>query len=376
MKKIGLIFFWGIMVLINTITAQEIVLKSKELNTDRKITVYLPSSYDPARTYPTIYVLDGERIGSSVFGINEYLATCERTMPAIVVAIHQDTLRWADCNYNAETSELKASGKRFKAFLLNEIRPLVDSLFSTSSYSILAGHSFTATFAQLLLLDDQNPFKAFISISPYIPGDLSGKTYKWLTQSKLKKFLFLSTAEFDLSGHKATITQLNKSLERFEFPDHRYYFENYEKKTHLTLVPISIEEGLSQCFKHYSPFHLSTVSKEEIKKIDATSLKKYYANLNEVYDTLLPIRKEDLEFTLSMLETVKKWDQLNLLAEESIVLYPEFYAGYYSLGYYYEHLKAYEKALAWFELGYSKLGDDILNKEDFYTDIERLKKKK
>lgn len=88
----------------------------------------------------------------------------------------------------------------------------------------------------------------------------------------------------------------------------------------------------------------------------------------------MPVRKDDLESIYWIAEEREDWESLKKIGEFSIDLYPEYSDGYFMLSAVAEQNKSYKKALKLYKKGYSNLGDDVLNKKDFYRHIERLKK--
>ncbi len=353
--------------------SQEIRLYSPVLDQERTISIHLPANFDSLKAYPAIFVLDGERIGTVVSGINDYLVTCERTMPSIVVAIHQDTLRWRDCAYKSGTSEWTTTGEKFHAFLRSELIPYVNSHYKTTGYMALAGHSFTATFLYLELLKGEIPFDSYIALSPYLPEDLQQKVKALQEKAVRIPDVFTVTASDDLSGHRQSIVQFQKRISK-ENPD-AIAFRNFAGKSHLTLVPSGVEEGLNFIFRDYSSLSSRYVFSKKVPMISKPDLIEYYRRMEEKYGVHLTIRTGDIEFALFTVTTHQEWVRLKELSEWAITFVPEHYCGYYGMGTYLEHLKQYDRALEYFQRGYDHLGEEVLNKADFYKDIERVRSK-
>ncbi len=366
----------GCLWLLFPVCSQEIRFYSPVLDQDRIISIHLPANFDSLKAYPTIFVLDGERIGKVVSGINDYLATCERTMPSIVVAIHQDSLRWKDCAYKASTSELTTTGKKFHTFLQSELISYVNSHYKTTGYMSLVGHSFTATFLYLELLKGEISFNSYIALSPYLPVGLQLKVKALQKIPALIPDLFTVTASNDLSGHRQSIAQFQKRMSKEQERAVAIDFRNFAGKSHLTLVPSGVEEGLNFIFRDYSSLNSRYLLSKKIPVISKPDLLDYYRKMEEKYRVHITIRTEDIEFALFTLTHHRKWDQLKELAEWAITSVPEHYCGYYGMGTYLEHLKIYDQSLEYFQKGYDCLGEDVLNKADFYKDIERVRSKK
>lgn len=358
-----------------SVAQQKIFVHSKILETDRSISVYLPAGYDSSKTYPVIYVLDGERIGALVASTNDYLVTCERTIPAIVVGIHQDTLRWTDCGYSAKTGEWSEQGKKFRVFLKEELKTYIRDRYHTSVYSVLIGHSFTASYAYLMALNDPESFQSYLALSPYLPESLQQKAVKYLQDKSLVFSLITITSSNDLSGHKSSIHKFREKLKKIGFSSEQVAFENLGQKTHLTLVPQGIEESLSFSFRNAQPLNLHFQYSSKMPVMDLEKLEIYYQKMNKTYGIASDICQEDFEFALNSLVYHHEWDKLKTLSEFTIQKNPFFYAGYYGLGAFYENKKQFGAALESYQKGFEQLGEDIANKADFYKDIERVRKK-
>ncbi len=354
--------------------SQEIKIQSVVLEKERTVTVSLPANFDSSKAYPTIYVLDGDRIGPVVSGINDYLVTCERTMPAIVIAIHQDTLRWKDCGYKFKTSELTTEGEAFHSFLKSDLVPYIDSRYKTTNYRVLVGHSFTATYLYLTWLKGEIPFNSYIALSPFLSLDLQMKVTDKFKNDKNTPDFFTVTGSNDLSVHKLGIRNLRKQLAKEKLAD-KIHFQDLEGKSHLTLVPVGIEEGLSDVFQDYQVLSNNYLFSKKIPIIDKSTLESYYQNRHKKYGVSLEMREEDLEFASFTLSHHRLWNQLKELSEWTIKSFPDYYSGYYGMGAYFEKQKDYKQALEYFQAGYDKLGADVLNKEDFHKDIDRVKAK-
>ena len=57
------------------------------------------------------------------------------------------------------------SGKNFTQYLLNEVIPFIDSTYSSSGFNAMIGHSNGAEYNHILMLNQGNPIRGFISLS-------------------------------------------------------------------------------------------------------------------------------------------------------------------------------------------------------------------
>lgn len=357
-------------------SAEQLKFKSDILKETRELTIYTPDDFDSSRAYPVIYVLDGHYLGGIVQETNQYLAHFDRTLPVITVSIHQDTTRWSDCAYNWRTSELKVKGIGFYAFLTEELVPFVRSNYKTTSYSVLVGHSYTATYVCLDWVKTTPFFSAHIAMSPYLPTDLKDKMLAVVHPEETQ--LSIITSENDLSLHKSMILDFQKKRKQQKRTEHEIYIRNAGEKSHATLVPVGLEISLNELFQDAQSLFNQYA---KIRKMSAypvytkTDLLTYYERIQHKYGIAIFPWLEDMEYAFMVLERNKNREDLLELANWVIREFPDSYAGYYGLGAYYEKKKDYAQALVNYELGYTKLGEECLNKIDFWRDVERLRGK-
>ncbi len=354
--------------------SQSLSFFSEALQTNRTIDVYLPENYDSLRAYPVMYVLDGNYVGGIAHETNEFLAYFDRSFPCITVAIRQDSTRWADCGYSWKNNDYTERGKQFLEFLTQEVPQYIGKQLKTTTFTILVGHSFTASYACLDWNSESAHFSEYIALSPYLPDDFLDALESHSRHTK--KGLTIITSDHDLSGHRMGCTTLAERIAKE--PNAVLAVQNVGNKTHSTLVPVGLEVALNRlyqpmqsCFNAYS----DVKSLKEMPVMTLQDLLLRYENCTTKFGITAKPKAEDVEFALMTLETRKNRKYREELANWAIVQFPENYVGYYGLASVFEEQKDFQKALELYEKGYSKLGDDTLNKADFYRDVERMKKK-
>ncbi len=148
---------------------QTITIDSEALNQERILKVYLPPEYSEEDVYPVIYITDA---GTSNFeAAKSYLDVLttpiyDAVPKSILVGISHD-----DRNADLDVFQTE-SGERFTRHLFNEVLPTIDSLFNTSGFNVMAGHSNGAEFNHFLFIEEKNPFRGFISMSTNFNTDV------------------------------------------------------------------------------------------------------------------------------------------------------------------------------------------------------------
>lgn len=359
---------------------------SEFLNEDRTIRIQLPKSYErnPLQQYPLVLCLDGEYLFYAVTGNTEMLspAFADKMPEVLVVGIDQNYpaeneryARWIDCNYGESTGMPIEKGIAFKQFIEKELLPLLEKKYRAGKFRLIAGHSFTANYIHYFLIQNPGIFKAYIALSPYIPEAAVDTLVHSMQKSSNPLSYFLCTSEFDLRGHRNNIRNLDTTaFQPVKNPNFRYMYRNYRDETHLSLVARALPEALRFVFSGYAP--IEEVPEPVLCSADSLLdyLKQKYAVIHELYGIELQYREEDLLSISGLIEELEAWDQLKILGELSISALPESCYGYYMLGTVEEKRGNLEKALAYYKTGFSKLSAGVLNKADFYLDIERVEK--
>lgn len=185
-------------------------VRSRVLGELRTYSVHVPeSAQDPLygrQRYPVIYVLDGETQFQSAAATVERLGDVRSIPEAIVVAIHNTnrvrdfTPTHIESGYylNREAAMASGGGENFIRFLQQELLPRIDSLYPTTSYRMLVGHSLGGLLVLYALLHHPTAFHAYVAIDPSLWWDdalLVRQAGGLLTQPQLAgKTLFLPVA--------------------------------------------------------------------------------------------------------------------------------------------------------------------------------------
>jgi predicted alpha/beta superfamily hydrolase len=254
-------------------------LRSRVLGEPRTYSVYVPkSAQDPLyarQRYPVLYVLDGETQFQSVVTTAERLAAARVIPEAIIVAVH-NTNRVRDftpthitSGYYMSREEATSSGggENFTRFLQQELAPHIDSLYSTTSYRMLIGHSLGGLLVLHTLLHHPTAFQAYVAIDPSLwwdEGLLVRQASALLKQPQLAgKTLFLPIATaFKETVDTVALTQRStpKSRALLAVPDFvaqlrnhpsnglRWSAPTYRQEGHNTMALPGTYDGLRYAF--------------------------------------------------------------------------------------------------------------------------------
>lgn len=243
-------------------------IPSAAFGDDRKITVYLPTSYyrDSGYVdYTVTYVLDGQHKPFIDMGakIIEYGSYNYKYTPTIVVGIHAKNRGWEFSEAQPGDEEHDYDGGRapeLQQHFRNEVFPLVDSIYKnrTKPFRNIIGHSAGGEFVLYTLFSEANDlFDGYMAISPglredseYIYGHIADKLK---TGKPIPKFLYCSAGTVGdrerLFG--AAVNRVDALLSAF--PDHgiQWHYSIIEGTGHWSVVAPSFNEGMLALTRSY-----------------------------------------------------------------------------------------------------------------------------
>jgi predicted alpha/beta superfamily hydrolase len=156
------------------VLGQSYMIPSKRLHDRRRINVYLPEHYsDPERRFPVLYLLDGGEKEDFIHisALAQITAAYGQGQEMIVVGIEGVDRRHDLTSPTFAPSDLKAApsaggADQYRDFLVEELRPWVNSMFRTNARSALIGESLAGLFVLETLLTAPGSFDDYIAISP------------------------------------------------------------------------------------------------------------------------------------------------------------------------------------------------------------------
>ena len=167
-------------------TPQPIVLGTSQqvhsaaLGEDRTINVVLPASYakEPAKRYPVLYLIDGgvDQDLVHVAGVLQLNSAWGRSQEAILVGIATKDRRRELTGPVADAELLKkyptsGSSAKFRSFIRDQVKPLVERTYRTSGYDAVIGESLAGLFILDTYLNEPDLFDAYGAISPSLWWD-------------------------------------------------------------------------------------------------------------------------------------------------------------------------------------------------------------
>jgi len=225
----------------------KVVIHSAVLGEDRNLFIALPTDYDKEENFPVLYMLDGEM----VFPYSEAIETAENTAIGahIIVGLQTNINRNRDMIPVAIESRPNSGGADvFLKFIIDELKPYIDSKYKTSGFDILYGASNAGLFTLFAMFEQPAIFDAYISSSTMI-GHCSEYMYQKIYDLESKdqfkdKMLYVHWGMKDYFKQATEfIPQYYKTLNN-ELKDY-FIFEIKAIKDGGHVPPGGIHDGLS-----------------------------------------------------------------------------------------------------------------------------------
>jgi predicted alpha/beta superfamily hydrolase len=236
---------------------QKQVIHSNILNEDRTVQIYLPASYQWAsdRSYPVLFVLDGESNYIHTVGSVSFLSL-KKEIPELIIVAITSTIRIRDFTQTDWSSHWIGGGGaiNFKRFLSKELIPEIDKDFRTNGFRILSGHSASGQFALYVLSSEPSLFNAYFTISPDLTWDdhlpQRSLAESFIKTDSLKAFLYFAWSD-DLGGALADDKKLVETLKNRSPKGFRWIGRSFPDETHISVPLLAQIDALRQLYAGY-----------------------------------------------------------------------------------------------------------------------------
>lgn len=304
-------------------------VSSTILGEDRPVQVALPVGYDTAQAYPVVYVLDGPGHLVHTVGTARFLAANNRMPSAIVVAIaNTPGNRTRDLTpppAPGDSSFDTAGGaSNFQKFLRDELKPWVESRYSTRSYDVLIGHSFGGLFISHVLNTEPDLFDAYVSISPSLWW--ADEVFVAELDDVFERFPDLRGALYMTMGNEggAMISgawHLAGTLEKSAPSTFRWHWRPMPTETHGSVPARSTYDGLEWIFSGWYPISLM----QDLARRGASELPRletHYAELSVEFGWEVKPPVSELVSTVYQMVERDRTDDAMGIATQTVAWFP------------------------------------------------------
>lgn len=259
--------------------AVQLIVRSERAGRDFQVQITAPGTPPilPGQTAPAIYVLDG---GYDIAGPTGWLLGGAGAMaPAYVIAIgyppgspstRERDLLFAPGTRPDGTVAKGGGGAAFRAFLLEELRPLLEARYPLDPKSaVLFGHSLSGIFTANVLADSPDAFSGYLIASPSLWADPSviGRLKSVAARAPGRKVFVAWGAKeesYMVDGGEKISAALSNAPERLALKTRAF-----EGETHISYYPLVMPAALpfllprAQPIRHPSPIPLT---REQIQR--------------------------------------------------------------------------------------------------------------
>ncbi len=242
----------GVAVLGETFTVD-----SKILGERRVINVYVPPDYAKSQTrYPVLYMPDGGMAEDFPHVVGSVDVSIKNAVirPLIVIGI-EDTERRRDLTGPTTIpEELKAAphaggADRFRAFLREELKPVIAARYRITSESAIIGESLAGLFVIETMLVEPTLFDGYIAADPSVwwaeQAVVLGASSRLAGWTAGPKSLYVATADYKDTQDGVAILL---SALRIQGPPITWVYDPMPNEHHSTIFPTAALHGIRTLF--------------------------------------------------------------------------------------------------------------------------------
>lgn len=219
--------------------------KSSTYHDTRSFRIALPTFAYPDTKYNVLLVLDADYMFDVIASSAIYLQTFDYIPPTAVVAVdYSSPGNRNDVEYDIISNSLNESGELFYKYINTDLENEIKRLIPTSGFNTLVGHSYTASYLNYWIGNDNDLISAYILFSP----------------EEMQQIPDFAPQDNDAKPIIRIITGKNDTQERQDFG--RRLFESLHEKhydvmldtveaDHMSVIPTGSTLALSRLYDRY-----------------------------------------------------------------------------------------------------------------------------
>ncbi|WAC25342.1 alpha/beta hydrolase-fold protein [Blastomonas sp. SL216] len=235
------------------------ILASKPLAQERVVNVYLPAGYATSgKSYPVLYLIDGglDQDFLHIAGTSALGALWARSQDVIVVGIATKDRRRELTGPTQDAALLKqyptaGQSALFRAFIRDEVMPLVGKSYRTSGQTGVIGESLAGLFIVETYLTEPDLFDHYAAISPSLWWDdqrLAKASSGLLNAPAAKAHRLYLTIANEGREMQSGVDQLVKALTANPNEGRSWCYAPHQQLTHATIYHSVSPEALQFLF--------------------------------------------------------------------------------------------------------------------------------
>lgn len=229
----------------NIMKVEQHSFKSKIYNATRSFRVALPASTYQNVKYNLLFVLDADYTFDVIASTAIYLQTFDYIPPTAVVAVdYSSPGNRNDVGYNISDNSLDANGKLFYDYVNTELAEEISRIIPTSGFNTLIGHSYTASYLNYYISQNNDYIRSYILFSPEeMPQIPDFKTQNQAVPTIIR----IITSSDDTESRQSFGNDL---YETFKEKQYDARLRNI-KADHMSVIPTGIAQALTDLYNKY-----------------------------------------------------------------------------------------------------------------------------
>ena len=291
----------------------QILLKSTMLGEDRVINISLPKHYEYAnKSYPVLYVLDGEWAFDYAKGAVEFLSgDIVGFIPDMIIVGVPNTVRARDLfvtRQEGDTSEI------FRQFLELELKKHIDKTYRTNGFDIIYGWSSASGISIESLYKRPDLFDGHIITGTGIREQSYAYGLSKLKNNAYKNVYLYANAESGTSRAQAVL-RFGQLLDEASADGLQWKAEVLENTEHLDVISKGLYAGLEFVF---SSFRIPDTAIES----GADGVRDHFDGLSTAYEFEIEIPVGAVTEAASLLYQADKLDEAISIVNHGITIHP------------------------------------------------------
>jgi predicted alpha/beta superfamily hydrolase len=234
-------------------------IKSKLLNEDRILNIYLPLKYDATKSYPVIYLLDGSMDEDFLHltGLVQFF-NMQFKMPDFIVVGVANVDRKRDFTFHTDLKDLQKEypttghSDVFIKFIEEELQPFIRENYHTNETKYIIGQSLGGLLATEILLKKPTLFSHYLIVSPSLWWDNESllKEAKSLIEKQTdgNLYVYISVGNGEAKIMQRDATELFKLFKDANKKSTVLDFKLMMDENHATILHNSIYQAFLKLF--------------------------------------------------------------------------------------------------------------------------------
>ena len=248
--------------IVKPLTIGEVVtMYSDVLKEQRTLNIYLPPTYDRAKAYPVIYLLDGsiDEDFLHITGLHQFF-NLMYSMPDMIIVGIANVDRKRDFTFHTDLEDLQKEypttghSEDFISFLGSELQPLIQARYKTTEDRYLIGQSLGGLLATEILLKESHLFSHYLIVSPSLWWDnerLLNEAENLLGQQPdSDRYVFVAAGAHEDKIMQREAMALSEILGRSKKKHLKTDFQLMEEENHATILHNCIYAAFEKLFPY------------------------------------------------------------------------------------------------------------------------------